>query len=353
MIKKIETLITRYRELTEILADPSVINEQAKFRQLSREYNELRQIVNKYQQYNQIVKQITEDEKILQLEEDRELKQMAKAEIDNLRNKKERIEEELKLIITPKDPDDKKNAIIEIRAGTGGEEAALFALDLFRMYNKYCEQKGWKIELMNTNPTGLGGLKEVIFLVCGEGSFGHLKYESGVHRVQRIPVTEAGGRIHTSAATVAVLPEAEEIDLKIDPKDLRIDTFCSKGHGGQSVNTTYSAIRITHLPSGLVVTCQDERSQLQNKIRAMKVLCSRLLEKIKQEQTEKTAIERRQQVKTGDRSEKIRTYNFPQNRLTDHRIGLTLYKLDRILDGELDELIEALTIDAQKREMPE
>jgi len=268
-----------------------------------------------------------------------------------LENRKPKLEEQLKILLLPKDPNDEKNVIVEIRAGTGGEEAALFAGDLFRMYNRYAEKQGWKVEIIDSNPTELGGFKEVIFEIYGNGAYSRLKYESGVHRVQRVPTTEAGGRIHTSAATVAVLPEAQEVDIEINPNDLRIDIFRASGHGGQGVNTTDSAVRITHIPTGMVVTCQDERSQLKNKDKAMKVLRARLMEKAQEEQNQKIAQNRRSQVGSGDRSERIRTYNFPQGRITDHRIGLTIHQLTNVLEGELDEIIDALISEDQAKKL--
>ncbi|HDS02075.1 MAG TPA: peptide chain release factor 1, partial [candidate division Zixibacteria bacterium] len=296
---------------------------------------------------------IKDDEKVRREESDKELLEMIHAELEELRPRLEELEEQLKLLLVPRDPNDAKNTIMEIRAGTGGEEAALFAADLFRMYQRYIEENGWRLEVMTSNPTGVGGFKEIIFLVEGDGAYGNLKFESGVHRVQRVPETEASGRIHTSAASVAVLPEAEDVDIDIDPNDLRIDVYRSSGPGGQSVNTTDSAVRITHVPTGLVVSCQDEKSQLKNKNKAMKVLRARLLDKATAEQNAARASQRKAQVSTGDRSAKIRTYNFPQGRLTDHRIGLTLYKLDSIMEGELDDVIEALKLEDRAERLNE
>ena len=341
MFEKLKTIEKRYEELTNLLMDPAILANPADLQKYSKEQADLRPLVEKIQEYTKVLHDIEEAEQLL-TENDGDLRELAQAELDELGEKKPRIEQDLKLMLVPEDPRDKKNVILEIRAGTGGEEAALFAASLLRMYMKYAEQKRWKSETINMNSTGLGGIKEVIISIQGKNAYSRLKYESGVHRVQRVPVTEASGRIHTSASTVAVLPEAEEIDIKIDDKDLRIDTFCSSGPGGQGVNTTYSAVRIVHVPTGLIVQCQDERSQIKNKEKALKVLRSRLYEmEIEQKEKERSS-ERKSQVGTGDRSEKIRTYNFPQNRITDHRIGLTLHKLDQVLEGNLDEIIDSL-----------
>ncbi|MHB8174266.1 MAG: peptide chain release factor 1, partial [Nitrospirota bacterium] len=305
---------------------------------------ELSPVVEKYREYQDVEKAILEAEEIINDKKtDPDFKELAQAELEDLKEKKAVLEQELKLLLVPKDPNDEKNIFLEIRAGTGGDEAALFGADLFRMYSKYAEKRRWKVEVMSSNTTGGGGIKEIIAMISGKAVYSRLKYESGVHRVQRVPETEASGRIHTSAETVAILPEAEEADVNIDQKDLRLDIFCASGPGGQCVNTTYSAVRITHLPTGLVVSCQDERSQLKNKAKAMKVLQARLAERIREEQAAERAQDRKSQVGTGDRSERIRTYNFPQNRLTDHRIGLTLYKLDHVTEGDLDEVIDSLT----------
>ena len=348
-IEKLDALEKRCDELEKRLSDPKVIGSP-QFQFLTRDHKTLSEVVSKYREYKRLLIVIAETETVLQ-EGDRELAQLAKDELEGLRGEEEAMVEVLQQLLVPRDPNDDKNTLVEIRGGTGGEEAALFAADLFRMYTKYVERQRWTWEAMNTSPTELGGFKEVVFLVTGKGAYRRLKHESGVHRVQRVPTTEASGRIHTSAATVAVLPEAEEVDLVIDPKELRIDTFCSSGPGGQSVNTTYSAVRITHIPTGMVVSCQDERSQLKNKVRALKVLRSRLLEQKREEQERETAAKRKSQVKSGDRSEKIRTYNFPQNRVTDHRVDLSLHKLDRVLEGDLDELIEALLLEEQQRKL--
>ncbi|MDR6225494.1 peptide chain release factor 1 [Desmospora profundinema] len=347
MLERLESIRERYQELNRLLSDPSVIADADQLRKYSKEQADLGPKVEAYLEYKNILKQL-EDAKSMQAEEsDPELLEMVKAELDDLIRKKKEMEDRMKVLLLPKDPNDDKNVIVEVRGAAGGEEAALFAASLYRMYARYSERRGWKAEILDANTTGLGGFKEVIFSVKGQGAFSRLKFESGAHRVQRVPATESGGRIHTSTATVAVLPEAEEVEVQIHDKDLRIDTFCSSGPGGQSVNTTQSAVRITHLPSGIVVSCQDEKSQIKNKEKAMRVLRARLLDKTRQEENAKVADARKSQVGTGDRSERIRTYNFPQSRVTDHRIGLTLHKLDLVLDGELDEIIDALTMQEQ------
>ncbi len=341
MLAKLLEIEKKYDELTAFLSDPTVISVQSDFQKYSKEHSDLQAIVGRIREYKKLLSDIEETEDMLR-SGDTDIKELAQPELDELKKKKSPLEEELKIMLLPVDPRDQKNVILEIRAGTGGEEAALFAASLLRMYTKYAESRRWKIEIINMNATGLGGLKEVVASIQGKGAYSRLKYESGVHRVQRVPATEASGRIHTSAATVAVLPEAEEVDIKIDAKDLRIDTFCSSGAGGQSVNTTYSAVRIVHVPTGLTVQCQDERSQTKNKDKAMKVLRARLYEVQIEEKEKERAQQRKSQVGSGDRSERIRTYNYPQNRITDHRTGLTLHKLEQVLEGALDEVLDNL-----------
>ena len=344
MFEKLDALETRYKEIDELLSNQEVLVDQEKVKQLAKERTDLSPTVVTYQEYKQVVRSLEETDDILKSSSDEELTDLAQQELEELETKRQRLEERLKELLLPKDQHDSRNTLIEIRAGTGGEEAAIFAADLYRMYTRYAERKGWRVEEMSSNPTGIGGFKETIFLVKGQEVYSWLKFESGVHRVQRVPITESSGRIHTSAASVAVLPEAEDVDVQIDERDLRIDIFRSSGPGGQSVNTADSAVRITHLPTGMVVQCQEERSQLQNKNKAMRVLRARLLDRARREQESKIAADRKSQVGTGDRSAKIRTYNFPQNRVTDHRIGLTIHRLGDVLDGDLEELIEALAI---------
>jgi peptide chain release factor 1 len=342
MFDKLEGVEQRYVELERQLSDPAVIGNREAYQRAVREHAELGKVVGVFRRYKEVAERIEESRELLK-DADAEIRSLAKDDLSALTAEQESLQESLRLLLLPKDPNDDKNIIIEIRAGTGGEEAALFVGDLFRMYSRYAEDRSWKVEVLSHQPTGVGGLKEVIAMIHGKGAYSVLKYESGIHRVQRVPVTETQGRIHTSAVTVAVLPEAEEVDVEINPNDLRIDVYRSGGPGGQSVNTTDSAVRVTHLPSGLVVICQDEKSQLKNKNKALKVLRSRLFDMKIQEQEKKRAEERKSQVGTGDRSGRIRTYNFPQSRVTDHRIGLTLYKLDAVLQGSIQELIDGLT----------
>ena len=347
MLAKLEAVNQKYDELTRLLSDPEIITNQQEFMKYSKEQSEISELVLKYREYLAVDQAVREAEEILaDKDNDPDFREMAEVERDDQKAKLDVLLEELKTLLAPKDPNDDKNTLIEIRAGTGGDEAALFAADLFRMYTKYAEKNRWKVEVMSSNPTGGGGFKEIIALITGKMVYARLKYESGVHRVQRIPATESSGRIHTSAATVAIMPEAEEAEVNIEAKDLRLDLFCASGPGGQCVNTTYSAVRITHLPTGLVVSCQDERSQIKNKAKAMKVLQARLLERIKADQDAERSQDRKLQVGTGDRSERIRTYNFPQNRVTDHRVGLTLHKLDIVMEGELDEIVDVLNTSA-------
>jgi peptide chain release factor 1 len=341
MFDKLLGVEERFIEIEKHLSDPKIVNDRNAYQTYVYEHAELNKIVSVYRKYKQALHGIDESQDLLK-DADPEIKDLARDEIATLNRKKENLETELKKLLLPKDPNDEKNVIVEIRAGTGGEEAALFAGDLFRMYSRYAESRNWKIDIVTHHPTGVGGLKEIIAMIQGKGAYSVLKYESGTHRVQRVPTTEAQGRVHTSAVTVAVLPEADEVDVEIDSSEIKIDVYRSTGPGGQSVNTTDSAVRITHLPSGLVVTCQDEKSQLKNKLKAMKVLRARLLDQMIMEQNEKRSEERKIQVGTGDRSGRIRTYNYPQGRVTDHRIGLTLYKLEYILQGNIDELIDSL-----------
>jgi peptide chain release factor 1 len=332
----------RFLEIEKLMGDPDIIKDQASYQKHVREHAELNKIVTAYREYKTVQDGIKDSKELLQ-ESDAEIRELAREELERLTEKAEALENDLRMLLVPKDPNDVKNVVLEIRAGTGGEEAALFAADLFRMYSRYAEGKNWKVEILTHHPTGVGGLKEIIATIQGQGAYSTFKYESGTHRVQRVPTTETQGRIHTSAVTVAVLPEAEEVEVDIDANDLKVDVYRSAGPGGQSVNTTDSAVRITHLPTGLVVTCQDEKSQLKNKNKALKVLRARLLDRMTREQNEKRSQERKSQVGSGDRSERIRTYNFPQGRVTDHRIGLTLYRLEGILQGDIEEIVQELT----------
>lgn len=350
MLDKLRAIEDRYLELENLISDPSVIANQAVWQKHARAHAQLTDVVQAYHEYRDVVQQLQDVETMLNEEKDPELRALAAAELPELKNKIAELDERLKILLLPRDPNDEKNVIMEIRGGAGGDEAALFAGVLFRMYTRYAESRGWRVEMMDSNATGLGGFKEVVFMISGQGVYSRLKFESGVHRVQRVPETESSGRIHTSTVTVAVLPEAEEVDVVVNANDLRIDTYCASGAGGQYVNKTESAVRITHLPTGIVVQCQDEKSQLKNKEKAMTVLRSRILEAAQAEQHAALAEDRKSQVGTGDRSERIRTYNFPQGRVTDHRIGLTLHKLDAVVDGDLDEVIdELLTVDQAER----
>lgn len=350
MFDKLEFTLEKYDELSAKVSDPEIISDQPTWQKLMKEMGEMDSLVQRYREYKKVKEELAEAKAMLE-ENDEELRDMAKMEITQLDGRLEELNEELRVLLLPKDPNDDKNVILEIRAGTGGEEAALFGSDLLRMYMRYAERKGWKTELMDVNDTGLGGIKEAVMLIKGKGAYSRLKYESGAHRVQRVPETEASGRIHTSAATVAVLPEVDDVEVNLDPNDVRVDVYRSSGNGGQSVNTTDSAVRLTHIPSGLVVTCQDEKSQIKNKDKAFKVLKARLYDMKLQEQTDEMSANRKSQVGTGDRSERIRTYNFPQGRVSDHRIGMTLYKLDYFLDGDLDEIIDGLITDDQAEKM--
>ena len=351
MFDKLDFILEKYEELSKKVSDPDVIAKQKEWQKLMKEMSDLEPIVKEYTAYKKAKEELEEAKEILDMEDDEELREMAREELKANEAAIEEYTENLKILLLPKDPNDDKNVILEIRAGTGGDEAALFGSDLLRMYLRYAERMRWKTELIESNETEIGGVKEVVMLVKGKGAYSRLKYESGVHRVQRVPETESGGRVHTSAASVAVMPEVDDVEVNLDPNDVRVDVYRASGNGGQCVNTTDSAVRLTHMPTGLVVTCQDEKSQIKSKEKAFKVLKSRLFDLMQQEQNDKIAAERKSQIGSGDRSERIRTYNFPQSRITDHRINLTLYKLDSFLDGDLDEVIDALITEDQAEKM--
>ncbi|MRH43980.1 peptide chain release factor 1 [Aquibacillus halophilus] len=351
MLDRLESLEARYDKLNELLSDPEVISDNNKLREYSKEQSDLVDIVDAYREYRDVSSQLNDAKVMLEDDLDKEMYDMVKSEISELNEHKEELEEKLRILLLPKDPNDDKNVIMEIRGAAGGDEAALFAGDLYRMYSKYAETQGWKLDVMDTNSTGVGGYKEIIFMINGKGAYSSFKYENGAHRVQRVPETESGGRIHTSTATVVVMPEAEEVEIDVHENDIRVDTFTSSGPGGQSVNTTMSAVRLTHMPTGIVVSMQDEKSQIKNKEKAMKILRARIYDKFQQEAQAEYDQTRKSAVGTGDRSERIRTYNFPQNRVTDHRIGLTIQKLDQILEGKMGEIIDALIVEEQANKM--
>ncbi|MGI6206272.1 MAG: peptide chain release factor 1 [Anaerovoracaceae bacterium] len=352
MYDKLDFIQNKYKELSLKVADPAVIADQAVWQDYAKELGEIEPIVQKYSEYKKVVDSIEEDKEILNdSSSDEEMRELAKMELSESEEQEKLLNEELKKLLIPKDPNDQKNVVLEIRAGTGGEEAALFGADLMRMYIRYAERRGWKTEIVDTNETGMGGIKEAVIMIKGKGAYSRLKYESGVHRVQRVPETESSGRIHTSAATVAVLPEVDDVEVDLDPNDVRVDVYRASGNGGQCVNTTDSAVRLTHIPTGIVVTCQDEKSQIKNKDKAFKVLRARLYDMKMQEQHDELAEERKSQIGSGDRSERIRTYNFPQGRVSDHRIGLTIYKLESFLDGDIDEVVDALITSDQAEKM--
>ncbi|MGZ3461389.1 MAG: peptide chain release factor 1, partial [Archangium sp.] len=351
MFDKLRQVEERYRDLTRSLSDPAVIGQQALYAKTAKAASELAEVVGKFEEYKQLLARLEEARHMAAEDADREMREMAQAEVSELGARQAKLEDELRALLIPKDPNDDRNVFVEIRAGAGGDEAGLFAADLARMYGKYSERQRWKVEVMDSHPTGVGGFKEIVLFIQGRGAWSRLKFERGVHRVQRVPTTESSGRIHTSTVTVAVLPEAEDVDIKVEEKDIRVDVYRSSGPGGQGVNTTDSAVRITHVPTGLVVTCQDERSQIKNRAKAMRVLKARLLERAQDEQAAAIAADRKSQVGTGERSERIRTYNFPQGRVSDHRINLTLHRLPAILEGDLDELVEALSSEEQRRKL--
>ncbi|CAH8719720.1 peptide chain release factor 1 [Paenibacillus thiaminolyticus] len=347
MLDRLQSLADRYDKLSELLCDPDVANDPKKLRDYSKEQSDLQPAYEAYMEYKNVISELDAAKAMLQEKLDDDMREMVKMEIEELEERKVKLEERIRVLLLPKDPNDDKNVIVEIRGAAGGDEAALFAADLYRMYTRYADAQGWRTELMEANISDLGGFKEVIFLVSGKGAYSKLKYESGAHRVQRIPATESGGRIHTSTSTVAVMPEIDEVEVEILDKDIRVDTFCSSGAGGQSVNTTKSAVRVTHIPTGIVATCQDGKSQNDNKAKALQVLRARIFDIKRQEEEAKYAGERKSKVGTGDRSERIRTYNFPQSRVTDHRIGLTMHKLDQVMNGDMEEIIQALTLTEQ------